>query len=273
MKEELLKALNAIENWLVNFGWNFLRGLSIIILGFIVLKIVIKIIKRFIYRSPLDNTVCTFIFSIVKFLLYVVYMFLIADVIGIPMASFVTILATGGLAIGLAVQGSLSNLANGIVLIFTKPFKEGDFVEINDISGTVSAINMLSTELTTPDNKKIIVPNSNITSENIINYNGRTTRRVDFSFDVAYGSDIELVKKTVLNVINNHPRVLKNQDAMCRLKFHAASSLTFIARCYVNRADYWDVYYDIMEGVLAEFDKALISIPYQTIDINVKKEQ
>jgi small conductance mechanosensitive channel len=167
------------------------------------------------------------------------------------------------------VQGVISSLASGIMLVVTKPFEEGDFVDIGGASGVVESIKITSTKLKTGDNKVIIIPNSTVTSSNITNYSTKETRRLDLTFSVAYGSDVEKVKEIILGVIAKHSEILDTPAPMVRLTEHGASSLDFVTRVWVKQADYWPVNFDLKEEVLAAFDAAGISVPFPQLDVHM----
>ena len=173
------------------------------------------------------------------------------------------------LAVGLALKDSLSNLANGVMLIEMKPFKEGDFVEIDGMSGNVQSVGLLTTQLLTPDNKKVILPNSKITSASIVNYNVRPTRRVDWEFTVSYDSDVDEVKRVLQSVLNEHPKILSEPDTTVRLHRHDESALAFVVRAWVNTPDYWDVFWDVNENALKALKDAGIEIPYPQMDVHI----
>ena len=173
------------------------------------------------------------------------------------------------MAISLAVQSVISNFASGIILVTNHPFKEGDFVEIAGISGTVEKITLFSTKLITTDNKVISVPNSSVSGGNIINYSTEEKRRVDLKFGVAYGSDIDKVKLTIQSVLDEHELVLHDEGYTVRLSEQSASSLDFVCRCWTKNADYWTVYFDLNERMVKRFEQEGIQIPFNTLDVNI----
>jgi len=193
-------------------------------------------------------------------------------ILGVPVTSFITILASCGVAIGLALQGSLSNFAGGLMILFFKPFKVGDYIEAAGESGTVSEISVVYTVLLTPDNKKITIPNGTLTNSVIENYSSEATRRVDFTFNTGYECDIEKVKELILKIISEHPAALKEPEPFVRLSAHGESSLTYSARVWCNSEDYWNLYFDTIEAVKNAFDENKISIPYPQIDVHVNNK-
>jgi small conductance mechanosensitive channel len=197
---------------------------------------------------------------------------ILLSMLGVDTTSLVAIFSVLTLAISLAVQGVISNLASGIMLVVTKPFEEGDFVDIGGNSGTVEQINITCTKLRTGDNKVITVPNGSITSATVINYSTKETRRVDLTFSVAYGSDVEKVKAIIMDVVTKHEKVLTDKAPLVRLTEHGASSLDFVTRVWVKSGDYWTVNFDILESVKTEFDKQGIKKPYNQLDVHVKND-
>ena len=265
--------LDKIINWATNAGLNLIKAIAFLAVGIFIIKIVMKILHKALAKSKLERVAAKFIANVVKFLMYLVLIYIFAEMIGIPMTWFVAITTAASLAISLALEGSVSNLANGIILITTKPFKENDFVEIDGQSGSVKEIKILYTILTTLDNKVVVVPNKNVVENTIINYSANETRKVVFTFDVAYSSDVERVKAIISKVIINHEKVLLEPTPFVALKTLASSSITFTASCWCNSADYWSVYYDIMDSVFNEFKRENISIPYNQLEVRLKTEE
>lgn len=262
-----------LESFIGQFGWKIVSGLITIILGFILIKIIKKIIKKLLYKSKIDKTALAFILSVITAILYIMYIYIVAYTLGIPMDSFVAIIASCGVAIGLALKDSLSNIANGLLLIINKPFEVGNYVKINGEEGTVRAIKLTTTEIVTPDNKIINVPNNSVTGSSIVNFNAFDTRRLDFTFSAAYGTDLEKVKALLIKIATEHPQVLKDPAPQSRLALQNASSLDFMLRVWVKAADYWNVKFDITETVINEFAKNKIEIPYNKLDVNLTKEE
>lgn len=206
----------------------------------------------------------------------IIYVALVAFVIiaalgqlGIQTTSFVAIIGAAGLAIGLSLQGSLSNFASGVMIIAFRPFKVGDFIEAGGVSGVVEGIQIFSTQMRTGDNKAIIVPNSNIIGGNITNYSAKDTRRVDLVFGIGYDDDIKKAKDVLAELVNNDERILKDPEPVIAVSELADSSVNFVCRPWVKTADYWGVYFDLTEAVKLRFDKEGISIPYPQQDVHM----
>lgn len=251
-----------------------------LLIALILLGIGIKLIKRcnkFIKNSPkldkLDLGLRAFLASFSNIALYIVLIITIASVLGIPATSFITILASCGVAIGLALQGSLSNFAGGLMLLLFKPFKVGDYVQVADEEGKVLEISVVYTVILTVDNKRITIPNGTLTNEIIINYSAEELRRVDMTFTTSYDCDIAKTKSVITKVLKKHPLTLDDPEPLVRLSLHGDSALTYTARAWCKNDDYWDVKWDITEQVKEAFDKHGITIPYPQMDIHVVKEK
>jgi small conductance mechanosensitive channel len=188
------------------------------------------------------------------------------------MTSVVALLASAGLAVGLALQGSLANLAGGVLIMALRPFRVGDFIEAAGYSGTVEQIQIFYTYLRTPDNRRVIIPNAQLSNSSGINYSTNPTRRLDFIFSTSYDSDINTVKEVLSRVTGEHPSVLEDPKPQIVLGEHGDSGLNYFVRVWVDRTDYWPTRFDILEKVKIEFDKAGIEIPYQQIDIHVNNK-
>ncbi|GAB2317774.1 hypothetical protein IRB23SM22_00310 [Alkalibacterium sp. s-m-22] len=186
----------------------------------------------------------------------------VIGILGIPTASFVAVLGAGSLAIGLAFQGALSNLAGGVLLLTMRPFKVGDYIEGSGYSGTVKAIQILYTELITPDNKMIYIPNGTLSNAGIVNYSVHDTRRVDFTFGVGYETDTQHVLNVLEGILNNHELVMSDPEPFIRLSAHGDSAVEYVARVWVKSEDYWTVYFDVLQEVKKSFDQEGISISY-----------
>ncbi len=257
----------------LNKSVQLLWGLFLILVCYIATKIILKVVKRVLIKSRMEKITVSFLMSIVKFVVYMTLLIIIAQVFGIPMTGLVALLSTAGLAVSLALQDSLSNLANGIVIITTKPFHEGDFVKIGGVEGRVKNIRMLTTALITSDGKLAILPNSQIVTSEIINYSVLGRRRVDFIFGVAYETDIKQVRDIVMNVIISNGKVLMEPAPLVSLKTLNSSSIDFFASCWVDAEDYWSVYYYVIEHVFNEFKKNNITIPYNQVEVRLRDDE
>ena len=249
-----------------------LRFLLVLILGFFLVRISARIFARAMARTRLKGATGHFLTSLVCVLLYVGYAVVLLSMIGVDTTSLVAVFGVLTLAISLAVQGVVSNLASGFLLVATKPFDEGDFVDIDGTTGTVEEIKIVCTKLKTPDNKVVVVPNSTVTGAVVTNYSAGGTRRLDLTLSVAYGTELADVKQAVLAVIAEQgDRVLGEPAPTVRLKEMGNSSLEFTVRLWVNGADYWPLNFDLQEEIYAEFNKQGIEIPFPQMDVHIKQ--
>lgn len=264
-----------IKNWfLSNGGWQFLVRIALtVIIGFLIVKLILSIINKIVARSKLKDQKLAgrFIYNIAKVALLVIYFIAVLTVLGIDTSSLVAVLAASSLAVSLALQSIMTNFASGMIIVGNKPFKEGDYISVGDYSGTVTNITLHSTTLVTPDNKVVIIPNSDISGGTVVNYSAMPERRLDLEFTVAYGTNVEKVKKVLTKVLEEHQLVLHDKDYNVRLSAEDASALRFICRCWVKNEDYWTVNFDLHENVVAAFKKANIEIPFNQLDVNIKK--
>lgn len=262
-----------IMNYLVELatsaGLKLLAAIVLVIVGLKGIKWLRKWIRTSEKLNKIDNSLRSFMISFSSVVLYIVLFITVAVILGIPTTSFITMLASCGVAIGLALQGSLSNFAGGIMILLFKPFKVGDYIDAAGESGTVTEISVVYTELLTVDNKRIIIPNGTITNSVIENYSAENIRRVDFTFNTAYDSDIDKVKKIITEILESHTKALKNPECFVRLSAHNDSALTYTARVWCKTDDYWDVNFDVIESVKKAFDENGIQIPYNQLDVHI----
>ena len=258
-----------ISAFSASFGIKLLGAIIILVIGLKFSSWVSKWLRKSPRLDKLDNSLRSFLSSFIKIVMYIVLIITIAMILGVPATSFITILASCGVAIGLALQGSPSNFAGGLMILFFKPFKIGDFIEAAGETGTVAEISVVYTELLTPDNKRITIPNGTLTNSIIKNYSSEELRRVDFAFSVAYDSNDQTVKSIIKDIIEAHPQVLKTPEAVVRMSEHADSALVYTVRVWCKNSDYWAVYFDILENVKASFDKNNISIPFPQVDVHI----
>lgn len=262
---------NNLIAWATEFGLKLLACLVVLLVGKVVIKWVNKFMTKSKFAEKNDKTVVTVLSHFVAAALYVLLVVIIIGILGIPTASVIAVIASAGVAIGLALQGALSNIAGGIMILILRPFKVGNFVEIAGQSGTVTDVGIFYTVLTTGDNRVVTIPNGTVMGENIVNYSAKDTRRVDFVFGVAYGSDIERVKAILLDEASKHELVLKDPAPMARLSAQNASSLDFTMRVWVESANYWTVNFDLTERITNRFTAEGIEIPFNQLDVTIKK--
>ncbi len=266
-----------IWNDIVNFFeaniWNIILFFATLVLGLIVVKIVLNISRKLMRKTKMEAVTQSFMQAIIKFCLYLVLVLTLLNIIGISMSGVLTAISACILAIGMALQNIIANLANGIVIVTSHLFKKGDFVEAAGVSGSVENINFLFVTILTTDNKKITIPNNSIVNGTVTNYGANPTRRVDFTFSVAYESDVEKVKQIVIDVMKSNGNVILDKEPFCRLKTLNASSLDFFANCWVDSEDYWDTYYYVTENVYNEFKRNNISVPFNQIEVRERKDE
>lgn len=262
--------LSQLIAFATSFGVKLLGAIIILVVGLKLTSWFSKWVRKSPKLDKLDVSLRSFLASFIKIVMYVILLITVAMILGVPATSFITILASCGVAIGLALQGSLSNFAGGLMILFFKPFKVGDFIEAAGETGTVAEISVVYTELLTLDNKRVTVPNGTLTNSVIKNYSSEALRRVDLTFNVAYNSDDEKVKALIHQIIDAQPQALKDPAPFVRVSDQADSSLTYTVRIWCNNADYWTVYFDVLEGVKAAFDRNQITIPYPQMDVHIR---
>ena len=268
------QVLNDILNLLIN--WTMTSGIRILIailLWFVSFKIV-NSISRKIQKSgengKLDKTLARTFAYIFKIAMKCLIAICLIGFVGIDTSGLAALVVSLGACVGLALNGALSNLAGGILIIVTRPFRVDDFIEAQGYSGTVEDIHVTTTKIRTPDNKVVYIPNGPLSSDTIVNYSVKDTRRVDFTFSIGYGDDFEKAKSIVMDICTSHALVLKDPEPMVRMSSHSDSSIKLTARAWVKSADYWTVNFDILEAVKAAFDKEGIEIPFNQLDVHVK---
>ena len=249
-------------------GKSLLLAVVIAIVGRYAIKFTNKLIARMLERRNVEPTVQSFLKSFVNITLIILLIITVIGTLGVNTTSLAALLASAGLAVGMALSGNLQNLAGGIILLFLKPFKIGDFIEVQGVSGIVKAIQIFHTILTTPDNRELFIPNGALSSGNITNYTKNELRRVDFSISVEYGTDVEKVKSVTLELLQSDERILQEPTPFIALKELANSSVDFTLRVWVNAPDYWNVFFDTNERIYAEYNKQGIKFPFPQIQIH-----
>ncbi len=259
------------QTYLIPWGINIAFALVIFIIGRIVAKLIVSLVKRLLGKAKMDEILIHFISSILNTILLLFIIVAALDQLGVDTTSLIALMGAAGLAVGLALQGSLQNFAAGVMLIIFRPFKGGDFVEAGGVSGVVEKINIFSSVFRTPDNREVIVPNGAIYGGTITNFSARDTRRVDMVFGIGYGDDIRKAKGVIQKIIEEDTRILKNPEPLIAVGELADSSVNFNVRPWVKSGDYWDVKYYLTEKIKLEFDANGISIPYPQMDIHMDK--
>ena len=266
----LTNFLESLGGFLATSGMKLLTSLVLLVIGWKLIGFLIKLVQNNRQFSKIDAGAKGFLINCVSIVLKVTLVLTVAANLGIPMTNVVALLGSCGLAVGLALQGSLANFAGGLMILIFHPFRVGDYIESSGKEGCVKSISILYTTLTTPDNKDIIIPNGSLTNAVITNYTAEDIRRVDMEFSVAYDTDIERVKKVLLVLADQHELVLKDPAPFARLTKHGESALVFTLRAWCNKGDYWSVYLDLTERVKEAFDKLEIQIPFPQVDVHMK---
>lgn len=261
---------NAVQEFALSSGIKLVGAILIVVVGFALCNRVIKFLKSGKAFKKMDESAKTFILGFVGIIIKVVLVLTAMAIIGIPMTNVVAIIGSCGLAVGLALQGSLSNFAGGLMLLIFKPFKTGDFIESNGVSGVVKDVSILYTHIVTPDNKLEIIPNGTLSNAIITNYSAEKTRRYDAVIGVAYDTDIEKAKETLLNIAANVPEVLSDPAPVVLVTGHLDSSVQLTLRVWMNNADYWTVVGAVSHAIKPEFDKSGVEIPYPQVVIRNK---
>ncbi|NVJ67382.1 MAG: mechanosensitive ion channel [Gammaproteobacteria bacterium] len=246
-------------------------ALVVFIVGLMVIRMITGAMKRLFDKKDYDETLERFLLSLTGMILKVLLIVTVVTMLGVQMTSFVAILGGAGLAIGMALSGTLQNFAGGVMLLIFRPYKVGDVIEAQGHVGKVDEIQIFNTVLLTPDNKTIIIPNSPISTNSIVNYSDQGTRRVDFTIGIGYDDDIDQAKEVIMSVITKDERVHQDPAPFIAVSELADSSVNFTLRVWANVADYWGVYFDNLEAIKKALDAANISIPYPQTDVHLHK--
>ena len=266
----LKNLLTMLEEFAVTYGGKLIIALIILIVGFKLVNAGTRKLGKAKGFARLEPATKNFIVNAIGVLIKVIIGVTALAILGIPMSSIIAVIGSCGLAIGLALQGSLANIAGGFVLVIAKPFAIGDFIISGDISGTVEEIGIFHTKIITIDNKRIVVPNSTISNATLVNATAMKTRRVDLTFTASYDNDIDKVERVLTEVCRSHRLVLDDPAPFARLSAHKDSALEYTVRAWCNTDDYWTVYFDLFRDVKNAFDKNGISIPYPQVDVHTK---
>ncbi|USV57510.1 mechanosensitive ion channel domain-containing protein [Aeromonas encheleia] len=268
------------QTWLVNnqgliieYAVNIAAALLTLLIGYIAANILSGGVVKVMHTRKLDTTVTHFVGSILKYTILVFVVIAALGRVGVQTASFVAIIGAAGLAIGLALQGSLSNFAAGFLLIIFRPIKAGEFIEVAGTAGVVQSVQLFTTTLTSGDNKMVVVPNSAILNGTIVNYSRMDTRRVDMTFGIGYGSDLRKAKQILEQLVNEEPRILKDPEAVIAVAALADSAVNIVVRPWVKTADYWGVWFDFHEKVKLAFDAEGVEIPFPQMVMHMQKSQ
>lgn len=264
---------NNIVDFFSTNGMNIIYVVLLLIFGYLLVRLVYFVSKKILSKTKMDRITQSFFTSVIKTILYVLLLIIILQVAGVPITGLIAILSAAGLAIALALKDSLSNIANGLIIISTKPFHSGDYISVGDTEGKVISINILTTRLQTVDNKIIILPNSTVLNGNITNYSTQSTRRLTFTFSIDYRNNIDRAKEIIMNVITSNGKVLLEPSPTVHLDKLNQSSVDLVAKCWCANKEYWNMYYYIMDNVFNELKRNQINIPYNQLDVHLVENE
>ena len=265
------KLLEDLISWIATTGVKLIVGALIISIGFKITKSFVNKLSVILHKRDVDVTIIRFLNSLISAIIKVLIVILVIGYWGAELSGITALLASAGVAVGLALQGSLSNFAGGFIILLLRPFKVGDFIETSGYNGVVEEIGLFYTNLLTVDNKQILIPNGIVSNDSLINYSAKKTRRVDLIFGVGYENNIYNVKKVLSEIIAQNDKILLDPEPFIGVNAHNASSVDFSVRVWCNTEDYWDVNNYLMEMVKVKFDEENISIPYPQMDLHLKQ--
>lgn len=271
--ETIVEFINNNQDMIIGFGIKLVVALLIFIVGKWLSKLVSNTIAKVMLHKGVDQTVSSFVGSLVYGIAFALTIIVAISHLGFNTTSLVAILGAAGLAVGLALQGSLSNFASGVLLILFRPFKAGDFVEVAGVAGIVEEIQIFSTMMRTGDNKTVVIPNGNITGNTITNYSTKPTRRIDLVIGVSYDANLADTKKILAEIVAKEERILKDPAVTIGVSELADNSVNLVVRPWVKSGDYWPVYFDLLENIKVALDDAGIEIPYPQLTVHMNKEE
>ena len=272
MNEKYQEFLDMAYELIVAYGMKVVMAIIVLLIGLWIIVRIVKVTDRMMVKRDVSVSLRGFLKALISILLKVMLIISIAQMVGIQTTSFIAVLGALGLAVGLALQGTLANFAGGVMILLFKPFKVGDLIESQGHLGTVKEIHIFVTILLSPENKTVIIPNAAVSNNDIVNYTTEGLMRVDLVFGISYESNIKDAKDILLKIIENHPKVLKEPAPFVGVKELGDSSVNLAVRPYTKPQDYWGVYFDVVEAGKIALDEAGITIPFPQVDLNVKKE-
>lgn len=267
--EHLQSILDQFLKWLQNIAPNFIAAILILVIGWWLSSLLSKSLRKVMRRGKLDAGIISFVYSITKNVLRVIVLISTASKLGVNVTSIIAAIGAAGVTIGIALKDSLANVASGALIIINKPFHVGDYLEIEGLQGTVTKIEMMTTTMNTFDNKSIVIPNSRITSNNIVNFSAQKTRRLDLSYGVSYDSDLTKVKSLLVGLVQDNPKALTDPAPVIAVGEHQDSCVQIVVKIWCDRENYWDLYYEMQESVKQTFDQNQIVIPFNQMDVHV----
>jgi small conductance mechanosensitive channel len=254
---------------ITDFGIALASALAVLIIGLFVIKKLTNALRKYFDRKDFDESLETFLLSLSGIALKLMLFVVVIQMLGVQSSSLVAVLGAAGLAVGLALSGTLQNFAGGVMILIFKPFKVGDYIDAQGHAGTVSEVQIFNTILKTPDNKTIIVPNGGLANGSMVNYSAEPTRRVDWTFGIAYGDDADKAQAVIRKLMNDDARILQDPAPFVELGALADSSVNFTVRAWVNTPDYWAVHFDMNKKIYQTFAKEGLSIPFPQMDVHV----
>lgn len=265
---KLEKVIESLVSQGSQLGLTLIKALLVFIIGRVIISLINKLVRRILSKRNIDASVKTFFGSLVNVVLTVLLIVSVVGALGVQTTSFAALLASAGVAIGMALSGNLANFAGGLIILLFKPYKIGDYIEYLNIGGTVKEIQIFHTILSTVDNKVIYIPNGSLSSGVVTNFSHQTTRRVDWTFGVDYGEDYEKVKRIIETVLAKESRILADPAPFVALHALAASSVNVVVRVWVNSGDYWGVYFDINQAIYSTFNEQGINFPFPQLTVH-----
>ncbi|MFO7815342.1 MAG: mechanosensitive ion channel [Halanaerobiales bacterium] len=266
-----MEYVNQFKDLAIQYGFKLLIALIIVFIGMRVIKYLLNLFEKS-FKDKMEPTLMKFLKSVAKALLNIMLFLSVASTLGIEMTSFIAVLGAMSFAIGLSLQGSLANFAGGVLILLSKPFQAGDFIEAQGNRGTVQEIKILYTVLKTPDNKKIVIPNGDLSNTDILNYSAHEQRRLDLVFGIGYDDDILKAKKVLKDIVENNELIHDTPKPVIEVTELAGSSVNFDVKVWIDTANYWKAYYRMQEAVKLRFDEKGIGIPYPQMDVHLNKE-
>lgn len=267
------KYLDILKTMLVEYGPKVIGAIVVLFIGLKIVKSASKAVNKLMNKRNLDASLIPFLSGIIGMVMKALLFISVMSMVGIEMTSFIAILGAAGLAIGMALSGTLQNFAGGVMILIFKPYTVGDFIEAQGYMGVIKEIQIFNTIITTVDNRRVIIPNGGLSTSSMINYSSEPIRRVDFSFGIGYGDDIDKARDLIMAEIAKFPIVLKDPEPFIGVGELADSSVNLTTRVWVNAADYWDLHFGLLENVKKAFDANGVSIPFPQTDVHLFQEK
>lgn len=264
-------SIEDLKTFFLDYGPKLIGAILVLLFGLWIIKMISRGMVKILDKRNIDESLKPFLRTLVSVLLKILLVVSVLGMIGIEMTSFIAILGAVGLAIGLALSGTLQNFAGGVLILLFKPYKVGDFIDAVGHMGSVNEVQIFNTVLKTPDNKTIVIPNGSLVNASVVNFSTQPTRRVDWTFGIAYGDSIETAQEIIKNLIKDDDRILKDPAPFTAVSELADSSVNIVTRAWVNSSDYWGVFFDMNAHVYNTFNKEGINIPFPQMDVHLQK--